>query len=121
MQQKRPLFLLLAVIAVILAIWSSMLLLAPSQQTLDQRVHTIGEQLKCPICQVESVADSPSLLAQQMRATIRQQVQAGKSQSEIIQYFQSRYGEQIAWTPQWQGFGLLAWLAPIALLLGGAV
>ncbi len=119
--QKRPLFIAIAVVAIVGAIWSYVFLSAPPQQTLDQRVHDVGVQLKCPICQGESVADSPSTLAQQMRGVIRQQLQAGKSEQEVIAYFQARYGEQIVWSPQWQGFSLLAWLVPIVLLLGGFV
>ncbi|HLZ59880.1 MAG TPA: cytochrome c-type biogenesis protein [Ktedonosporobacter sp.] len=121
MKQKHSLFLLLAIVAVVAAIWSFMLLSAPRQLTLDQRAHAVGEQLKCPICQGESVADSPSGLAQQMRGIIRQQLQEGKSEQEIIQYFRNSYGDQIVWSPPWQGVTLLAWLAPIALLLGGVV
>lgn len=119
--RKRPLFIALAVIAIVGAIWSYVFLSAPPQQTLDQQAHDVGTQLKCPVCQGESVADSPSTIAKQMRGVIRQQLQAGKSESEVIAYFQARYGAQIVWSPQWQGFALLAWLVPIVLLLGGFV
>jgi cytochrome c-type biogenesis protein CcmH len=120
MNQKRSLFLLLAGVALIAAVWTSMLLVKAGHQTLDQHVHSVAAQLKCPICQNESVADSPSWVAQQMRAIIRQQIQEGKSDQQIIQYFQQRYGNGIVWAPQWQGFGLLTWLVPVALLLVGA-
>lgn len=121
MKQKRPLFISLAVITIVAAIWSYVFLQNPPQQTLDQRTHDVASQLKCPICQGESVADSPSYLAQQMRGVIRQQLQAGRSEQEIIQYFQSSYGDQIVWSPPWQGFTLLAWLVPMGLLLAGVV
>jgi len=121
MKQRRSLFLLLAIVAVIAATWSAVYLSAPKQQTLDQRVQAVASQLKCPICQGESVADSPSLLAQQMRTVIRQQLQEGKSEQEIIQYFVRSYGEQIVWSPPWQGFSLLVWLVPIGLLLAGVI
>ena len=121
MKQRRSLFLFLAAVAVVAAVWLALLLAAPKQETLDQRVHDVGERLKCPICQGESVADSPSWLAQQMRGVIRQQLQEGKSEQEVVQYFERSYGQQIVWSPQWQGFTLLAWLAPIALLFIGAV
>lgn len=121
MKQRRSLFLVLAIVVVAAAIWSVVYLSAPRQQTLDQRVQAVASQLKCPICQGESVADSPSLLAQQMRGIIRQQLQEGKSEQEIIQYFARSYGEQIVWSPPWQGFSLLAWLVPISLLLAGIV
>src|SRR6266536_6637219 len=119
--QRRPLFIALAVLAIVGAVWSYVFLQNPPPPPLDQRVHDVASQLKCPICQGESVADSPSQLAQQMRGVIRQQLQSGRSDQQVIQYFVDRYGQQIVWSPPWQGFMLLAWLVPIALLLGGAV
>src|SRR5438045_9493444 len=56
-----------------------------------------------------------------MRGIIRQQLQSGMSEQAVIQYFQARYGDQIVWSPPWQGFSLLAWLVPIGLLLGGII
>jgi cytochrome c-type biogenesis protein CcmH len=109
----------IVVIVLLGAIWSYMLFTASAHQTLDQRVHNVASQLKCPVCQGESVADSPSGIAQQMRGVIRKQLQAGKSEQEVIQYFVSNYGEQIVWSPPWQGFSLLAWLVPIGLFIGG--
>src|ERR1700694_85823 len=121
MRRRRSLFIALAVGAMLAAVWSYVLLQHPPQQTLDQRVQAVGAQLRCPICQGESVADSPSQLAQQMRGVIRQQLQSGKSAQEVIQYFRTSYGDQIVWSPPWQGFTLLAWLVPIGLLLVGII
>lgn len=121
MSNVRPLLLVVAVMAIVGAVWSYVLLTAPPQQTLDQRVQEVASQLKCLVCQGESVADSPATLAQQMRGVIRQQLQSGKSEQEVIRYFQSRYGDRILWSPPWQGFTLLAWLVPIGMLLGGAL
>src|SRR5229473_6404511 len=119
MKKQRALLLVIAVVVMLAAIWAYVLLVTPAQESLDQRVHDVASQLKCPVCQGESVADSPSTISQQMRAVIRQQLQSGKSEQEVIQYFVDRYGEQIVWSPPWQGFTLLAWLVPIALLLVG--
>src|SRR5579883_2692783 len=119
MKQRRSLFLVLAVVVVAAAVWSVVYLSTPRQQTLDQRVQAVASQLKCPVCQNESVASSPNWMAQQMRNTIRQQLQEGKSEQDVIEYFRQRYGDSIVWTPQWQGIGMLAWLVPIALLLLG--
>ena len=121
MRQRRALFLLLSIVALIAALWSFLSLNASAHKTLDQRVYEVGSQLKCPVCQSESVADSPALIAQQMRGVIRQQLQSGKSEQQVIQYFINTYGDQIVWSPPWQGFTLLAWLVPIALVLIGAV
>jgi len=118
-RQKRSLLLVLAALALAAAVWTTTGLLSARNQTLDQRVQAVASQLKCPVCQNESVASSPNWMAQQMRNTIRQQLQEGKSERDIIEYFRQRYGDSIVWTPQWQGVGMLAWLVPIALLLFG--
>ena len=115
----RSLFVLIGAILLIAALWSYMAFTASTHLTLDQHVHNLGEQLKCPVCQGESVADSTSERAQEIRAIIRQQIQVGQSDQQIIQYFSDRYGDQIVWSPPWWGFSLLAWLVPVALLLGG--
>lgn len=117
--QRRSLFLILAAVAIIAAVWSWLYFAVPQQQTLDQHERSIALQLRCPVCQGESVADATPLIAQQMRAYIRQQIQAGKSDQEIIQFLTSRYGSDIDWVPQWQGFTLLAWVVPIVLMLAG--
>jgi cytochrome c-type biogenesis protein CcmH len=119
MKQRRSLLLLLALIALVGAVWSYMLFAAPAQETLDQRVHDVGEQLKCPVCQNESVADSSASIAEQMRLVIRQQLQEGRSEQEVLRYFAAHYGNQILLTPPPQGFNLLAWLMPVAMLLLG--
>lgn len=121
MRRWRPIFLGLVVLAILGAIWSYVMITMPPQQTLDQKVQDVGSQLKCPVCQSESVADSPSLIAQQMRGVIRQQLQSGKSEQQVLDYFAARYGQSILWEPQWQGFSMLAYLAPIGLLLGGGI
>ncbi|HEY6543174.1 MAG TPA: cytochrome c-type biogenesis protein CcmH [Ktedonobacteraceae bacterium] len=121
MKKRRALLLVIAIVMILAAIWSYVLLVAPVPESLDQRVHDVASQLKCPVCQGESVADSPSTISQQMRAVIRQQLQQGQSEQQIIQYFVSRYGNSILWSPPKQGFTMLAWVIPIAILLCGAL
>ena len=121
MSKRQSLLLFLGIVAVISSIWLYAMLVSPSRQTLDQRVHDVASQLKCLVCQGESVADSPAMLSLQMRGIIRQQLQAGKSEQEVIQYFVSRYGDRILLSPPMQGLTLLAWIAPVALMIGGAL
>ena len=121
MKKQRALLLVIAVVVMLAAIWAYVLLVTPAQESLDQRVHDVASQLKCLVCQGESVADSPSTISQQMRGVIRQQLQQGQSEQQIIQYFVSRYGSNILWSPPKQGFTMLAWIIPIAILLGGAI
>jgi cytochrome c-type biogenesis protein CcmH len=113
--------LLIAALAVIVAVWSALLIIKPKQETLDQHVQNVASQLKCPVCQGESVADSQATIAQQMRQVIREQLQSGKSEQDVVQYFIHSYGDQIVWLPPWQGFSLLIWLVPMVFLLGGIV
>jgi len=119
MKKRQSLLLFLGVVAIISSIWLYILLVSPSKRTLDQRVHDVASQLKCLVCQGESVADSPATLSLQMRGVIRQQLQSGKSEQEVVQYFVSRYGDRILLSPPWQGLTLLTWLVPIALMVGG--
>ncbi|TMK78048.1 MAG: hypothetical protein E6G47_10260 [Actinobacteria bacterium] len=77
--------------------------------TLEGRVRGIASTLRCPVCQDLSVADSPSALATQMRASIAQQLQAGRTPDEIRTGFVAAYG----------GLTLVAWLIPFGLALAG--
>jgi cytochrome c-type biogenesis protein CcmH len=114
--QRRFLLPVLALLTLVGAAWLYVLLAGPQASTLDQQIYTVASQLKCPVCQHESVADSSAALAQQMRQVIRQQFQAGRSEQQVLRYFADHYGEDILLTPSRQGFNLLAWLMPLALL-----
>ncbi len=121
MKKRRALLLAIGTVTVLAAIWSIVLLSSPPAETLDQRVIDVASQLKCPVCQGESVADSPALISQQMRAVIRQQLSQGRSEQQVISYFVDRYGSGILWSPPRQGFTLIAWIVPPAFLLLGAI
>lgn len=119
MKRRRPLLLLLALALLVGAAWLYVWLSAPDRGTLDQRVYDVAAQLKCPVCQNESVADSSVAIAQQMRQVIRQQLQEGRSEQQVLSYFADHYGNGILLTPPQQGFNLLAWLMPGILFLLG--
>ncbi len=91
-------------------------------QGLDAQAQAIAVRLRCPVCQNESVADSPAELAEQMRALIREKLAAGEPPDQIIAYFVSRYGEWILLEPPRRGLGWIVWTAPVVVLfLGGAL
>jgi len=119
MKQRRSLLLLLALVALVGAIWLAILFAAPPPRSLDQRVYNVASQLKCPVCQNESAADSSAAIAEQMRLVIRQQLQQGMSDQQILHYFAAHYGNGILLTPPQQGFNLLVWLMPVAMFLLG--
>lgn len=112
-----------AIRALVLALWLVGLVGATTAAAddLDARARAIGSALRCPVCQAQSVADSPSELAGQMRALIRQKVAAGESREAILGYFVDRYGEDVLLEPPARGFGLVVWSAPVLLLAGGAL
>ena len=88
---------------------------------IDRQVKHLAAQLRCVVCQGLSLQDSPSELAQDMRAIIREQLEAGKTPDEVKAYFVDRYGEWVLLEPEPRGFNLVVYVLPIALLLGGAV
>jgi cytochrome c-type biogenesis protein CcmH len=80
---------------------------------LETRVFEIARQLRCPSCVSESVSDSSAPIAQQMREIIQDQLVAGRSETEILAYFQTRYGDWILLDPPKRGIHLVAWFLPI--------
>ena len=94
---------------------------AQSPEDLDERTRALSSELRCVVCQNLSVADSPSEMAQQMRAIVREQLQAGKSPDEIKSYFVSKYGEWVLLAPETKGFSLLVWVLPFVALFAGLI
>ena len=86
---------------------------------LDARAYAIAAKLRCPVCQNESVADSPAELAGQMRMLIREKLAAGETDEQIVDYFVSKYGQWILLEPPRRGLLWVVWLAPTAALLAG--
>ncbi|MBI4608807.1 MAG: cytochrome c-type biogenesis protein CcmH [Candidatus Rokubacteria bacterium] len=98
----------------LLGLWLAMPALLLAQQDLDEQVRSIAAQLRCPVCQNLSVADSPSEMAREMRDVIREQLRAGKTPEEIKAYFLSKYGDWILLSPRPRGLSLLVWIGPFA-------
>lgn len=82
----------------------------------------LASELRCPVCQGNSIQDSPSELAQEMRDLIRDQLREGKTPDEVRAYFVAKYGEWILLSPRAEGLNLVVYLVPLAvILIGGAV
>jgi cytochrome c-type biogenesis protein CcmH len=87
-----------------------------SEDPLERQTLEIAKDLRCTVCQNQSVADSSADLALDMRKIIREQVAAGKSRDEIVDYFVARYGDYVLMKPRYGGSALLVWVLPLLLL-----
>jgi cytochrome c-type biogenesis protein CcmH len=108
----------------------ALLLLAPlaradvvGEDPQQRQMLEIAEKLRCAVCQNQSVAESNAELAQDMRRLIGEQLAAGRSEAEIVDYFRARYGDFVLMRPPRQGSGAPLWWAPLVILAlagGGA-
>ena len=89
--------------------------------TLEQRAHQLYSQLMCPVCDAQTIDGSNAPIAQSMRLKVRELLDAGKTNSEIKEYFvlRSPEGEAILAAPEGGGFNLLAWIVPFFITFGG--
>ena len=97
------------------------ILLTPKEMLFDARVREVASQLRCPVCQGESIQDSPAELARDMRGVVRDMLMAGSTPEEVKAYFVERYGEWILLQPRPTGFNLTVYILPAVALLGGAI
>lgn len=88
------------------------------EDPLERQMLDIAKDLRCTVCQNQPVSESSADMAKDMRAVITEQLQAGKSRSEIMQFFVDRYGNYVLMKPPFDPTGALLWIAPAALLLG---
>lgn len=86
---------------------------------LEARVQALSRNLRCLVCQNESVAESRAPLAVDLRAQVRDQLGSGKSESEVIDFMVSRYGDFVLYKPPFKASTALLWLGPAGLLMGG--
>lgn len=83
----------------------------------ENKVYDISNELMCPVCQGQTVAESNSQLALSMKEVVRIKVSEGKSKEEILDYFILQYGDTILAKPPIRGFNLLLWVLPPGILV----
>lgn len=88
---------------------------------LEKRVTALAENLRCLVCQNETLADSHADLAVDLRQQIREQMKAGKSDQEIIAFMTERYGDFVLFRPPVKLTTYLLWFGPFVLLAAGVV
>ncbi len=86
---------------------------------IEQRMKALTEQLRCLVCQNETLADSRADLAEDLRREIREQMKAGKSDQEIIAFLTARYGDFVLYNPPVKRITYLLWFGPFILLIAG--
>ena len=86
---------------------------------LERRVTALAHELRCLVCQNQTIADSNAALAQDLRNQIREQLKAGKSDRDVIDFMVARYGDFVLYDPPFKRSTLLLWAGPFALLLLG--
>lgn len=92
---------------------------AGEDPALEQRLTKLSQELRCLVCQNETLADSRADLAEDLRREIREQMRAGKSDKQIIAFLTDRYGQFILYRPRVTPTTYLLWFGPFVLLLAG--
>lgn len=92
-----------------------------SSPELERRYHALSAELRCPKCQNQNIAASNAPISQDLRRLLHQQLEAGASDEEILDFMVARYGEFVRYRPSFNGATAVLWLAPVLLLLAGAV
>jgi cytochrome c-type biogenesis protein CcmH len=90
-------------------------------QQMEARVKTVAEQLRCVVCQNQTIADSHAELAIDLRAQIREQVAQGRRDEQILAYMAERYGAYVLYKPPVNAATALLWAGPAVMLVGGAL
>jgi cytochrome c-type biogenesis protein CcmH len=85
--------------------------------TLEARARALSQELRCMVCQNQSIDDSDAPLAKDLRVLVRERLTAGDSDSQVIDFLVARYGEFVLLKPRLSAHTLLLWLAPFAVLL----
>ena len=87
---------------------------------VEVRLKTLAVELRCLVCQNQTLADSNAPLAEDLRREVREMITKGMSDREIIDFLVQRYGDFVLYRPPWKATTTLLWLGPFLLLIAGA-
>ncbi len=111
-------------LAVLLASWGAALAIdaqdAFDDPVLQERYEKVNRELRCLVCQNQTIADSNATLAQDLRREVRDMIAAGRTDDEIRDFMIERYGDFVLYRPRMTAGNFLLWAAPILLLVAGA-
>ena len=94
--------------------------IAQEDPALEKRVATLSHELRCLVCQNQTLADSNAPLAVDLRNQIREQLKAGRSERDVLDFMVARYGDFVLYRPPFKASTVALWLGPFVLLLLGA-
>lgn len=103
------------------ASWAKEAAPAAADPRLEQRMMAIAAELRCLVCQNQSIAESDADLAKDLRDQIREKLQQGQSERDIIDYLIARYGDFVLLRPPFKPTTLLLWFGPVLLLVAGLI
>jgi cytochrome c-type biogenesis protein CcmH len=92
-----------------------------SDPKLEQRARALSQELRCMVCQNQSIDDSDAPLARDLRVLVRERLTAGDSDGQVIDFLVARFGEFVLLKPRVSAHTLLLWLAPLAVLIIAAI
>ncbi|HJV83434.1 MAG TPA: cytochrome c-type biogenesis protein [Noviherbaspirillum sp.] len=92
---------------------------AAADPALEKRMLDLTEQLRCLVCQNQTIADSHAELAVDLKNQVREKLAAGMSDKDVINYMVERYGDFVLYKPPVKGITWLLWFGPFLLLVGG--
>ena len=94
---------------------------APAAQdpVLEKRVMALAEELRCLVCQNQTLADSNAPLAEDLRSQIRERMREGNSDAQVVDYLVARYGDFVLYRPPLKATTILLWFGPLLLLAAG--
>ena len=92
---------------------------AAADPALEKRVMTLAEELRCLVCQNQTLADSNAPLAEDLRNQLREKMREGKSDKEVVDFLVERYGDFVLYRPPFKATTMLLWLGPFLLLVLG--
>jgi cytochrome c-type biogenesis protein CcmH len=92
-----------------------------SDSTKEARARDLSRELRCMVCQNQSIDDSEAPLARDLRLLVRERIAAGDSDAQVIDFLVARYGEFVLLKPRFEAHTLLLWLLPPLALAGGGL
>ena len=115
----RKLFLSLMLVCAAFSAHAKEAPLAVDNPELERRVMALSEELRCLVCQNQTLADSHAELAVDLKNQVREKLASGMSDQDVVNYMVERYGDFVLYRPPVKGTTWLLWFGPFVLLVGG--